>query len=601
MQRYVEDPARPAKRIKTGHLPSKSAINTSGVRVHSSPHNGLHGNNPRPRRGPLATLVPEDNGVDISADRVKHALKTSVQRPVSSRYSRYGENLNEKMITKKKRPYLTQDAASQAETLSIDLSVAPSDPVGLALWVARWMEIVSSHPTESTPETMWTTALHHCLPHKLWSIFSEKANTDSDHRILNNRAHVDEGEAQLRKQKWKRQGMETRTHGVNITDISVMGSSADIKQDLECHPNLVEGTIPSEIQSEGSCAWPQHLFQELKAKRRQRERRCVSPLESVFPISQHGNESSQGDNSQVNVAKKVLLHSLRPIIGDEVEPSNKTTALAHKTAYANTDFGSESLVLAIRALIEDSNIMAAVHTSLNRYGASSSSDSDTGFASMRSNAHAQIDRRASSPESDASAGSVQLKLRGGMIMGNRTSLQFDQSKSKKIIEAYNAANQIFEDTARSSSPTYFTPYGDPQDNYVTPYGPPEAGSASITNGNGLNTLAEAKTPPRTTIPHESEKPHCIAAAINEEPLHKNDSQDDEIDHAQVDRLLLLAGGGSLTDDDTDDEIEVLATFTKAEPDEDIQMVLNHVYVTVAGRGSNGTYLSNAIWHSLVES
>lgn len=595
MQRNAEVTVRPAKRIKTGHYPSRTGIHKTGSQ--SSPHDGLHANYPRARREPLAARVIERVSTEISTDRVRHAPKTSVQRSVLSRYDRYEHNFEERTI--KKKSYLT------AEPLDIDLSVAPSDPVELALWIARWIETVSSHPTEFAPEATLTTAQRYCHPREPGIIPSEKADTDSSHRVLKTEIRVDDGKAQLWKQEWKRQGLVTRTHGVNTTDISVVRSSADIEQDSECYSNSIAGTISSEVPSEGSCSWPQQQFTEQKTKRH-RDRRCMSTLESGFTISPHRSDSSQGGDHQVNLAKKFLLHTLRPIIGDEVEPSNPTTALAHKTAYANTDFNSRFLVLAIRALIEDSNIMAAVRMSLNHYGGSSSSDSDAGCASMRSNDRAQLDRTssrsasASSPETDASLSSVQLKLRGGMIMGNTTSLQFDQSKSKKIIEAYNAANQIFEDTARSSSPTYITPYGDPQDNYVTPYGPPEAGSASITNGNGLNTLTEAKTPQKITTPRESKKSHCIADVINEEPVHKSDSQDDEIDHAQVDRLLLLAGGGSLTDDDdTDDEIEVLATFTKAELDEDIQMVLNQVYGTVAGRGSNGTYLSE-LYKTLVD-
>ena len=594
MQSDAANTGRPAKRIKTGHTPSRTALRTIGIQ--SSPHDRLHANNLRVRRGPHVALVPESDGMNVHTDTVEFAPKTSVQRPILSRYNRYKERSNEKR--KRKKPYLTELATSFTEPFDIDLSYAPSEPVELALWVARWIENVSSHPTGLAPEAMWTKAQRHRCPRKPDIVPSEKAKADSDHRVLRSQTQIGEGKAQLCKQKWKRQGLETRTHGVNRTITSIVGLPTDIERDLEYHPSSKAGTVSSKTSSEGSCTWSQHRFKEQKAKCRRLERRCASPLESGSPISPYRNDSSQGGDHPVNVAKKFLLHTLRPIINNEIEPSSKTTAVAQDTAYANTDFDSKSLVLAMRALIEDSSIMAAIHMSLNHYNASSSSDSDAGFASMRSDARAQIDESssgsagASSPETGASPASVQLRLRGGMIMENRTFLQFDQSKSKKIVEAYNAAHKIFEDTARSSSPTYITPYGDPQDNYVTPYGPPEAGSASLNNTNGHNTLSGVKTPPRIATHRESEEVQRPAAVINEEPVHK-DGQDDEIDHAQVDRLLLLAGGGSLTDDDTDDEIEVLATFTKAEPDQDILKVLNHVYGTVAGRGSNGTYLISA--------
>lgn len=197
---------------------------------------------------------------------------------------------------------------------------------------------------------------------------------------------------------------------------------------------------------------------------------------------------------------------------------------------------------------------------------------------------------ASSPDFCASLDSVPLRLRGGMIMENTSFINFDQSKSKKIVEAYNAASQILEDTAGRSSPTYITPYGDPQDNYVTPYGPLDPCLDSSVKDNQENNSNRAVRPETTATHGESTGQQCVTHDNNHEAVYEGDYQDHEVDYAQVDRLLLLAGGGSLTDDDdTEDELEVLASFVKAEPDEDVQAILNAVCETMASGGSNSMY------------
>ena len=202
MQRSAEGTVRPAKRIKTVHHPSRTAIHTFGIQ--SSPHDGLYTNNPRAGRGPLAALISEDVDMEISTHRAKHAPKTSVRPPIFSRCNRYEHKSDEEVI--KKKPYLTQHATSHTEPLDIDLSVAPSDPVELALWVARWIETVNSHPTEFAPETSWTTQRHR-HPRTPGISPSVKASADPDHRLPKNQIRGDEGQAQLYKQKWKRQGL----------------------------------------------------------------------------------------------------------------------------------------------------------------------------------------------------------------------------------------------------------------------------------------------------------------------------------------------------------------------------------------------------------
>ena len=185
-----------------------------------------------------------------------------------------------------------------------------------------------------------------------------------------------------------------------------------------------------------------------------------------------------------------------------------------------------------------------------------------------------------------------LRPRGGMIMTSQSVVQYDHMRSKKIIEACHVATQVLEDAASKTSTTYFTPYGNVQDNYVTPYGPPDVSFVSSTDNDKAkedDTMRISQVNPRATSRGPSAQGHDQvdhSGSMND-PTPRSATEDPEYDHAQAERLIFLAGGDSFTDDDTDDEIEVLASFTRAQPDKDVEAIVKHVLANTVSRGDIG--------------
>lgn len=182
-------------------------------------------------------------------------------------------------------------------------------------------------------------------------------------------------------------------------------------------------------------------------------------------------------------------------------------------------------------------------------------------------------------------------------------VQYDQLSSKKVTQAYHIATQILEDVAGKSSTAYITPYGDTQDNYVTPYGPPQAvldssnENKEAKSGNALR--ARQVTPESTAYCASIEKYNRVDKAARDS-LSSDNIQDPEVDHAQVDRLLFLAGGDSLTDnDDTDDDVEVVASFIKARPDADVEAIVKRVLETVVSRDGIGNLPRATEWITFI--
>lgn len=195
--------------------------------------------------------------------------------------------------------------------------------------------------------------------------------------------------------------------------------------------------------------------------------------------------------------------------------------------------------------------------------------------------------------STAGTASRPLEPRGNAIMTTQRLVQYDQLRSKKVIEAYHNATQILEDVAGKTSTAYITPYGDTQDNYVTPYGPPQTfleSSNENKESKFANALGTRQATPKSIAHNASIEKDNEADKAARESLSSDSIRDREVDHAQVDRLLLLAGGDSLTDnDDTDDDVEVVASFIKAQPDVDVEAIVKHVLETVVSRDGIGDY------------
>lgn len=194
----------------------------------------------------------------------------------------------------------------------------------------------------------------------------------------------------------------------------------------------------------------------------------------------------------------------------------------------------------------------------------------------------------SGPEYNATTASSPINVHHEMTSTTQPVVQYDQKKSKRIIEAYQVATQILEDVAGKTTTAYFTPYGDTHDNYVTPYGPPQITLDSGTRtgeGRSGNDAGEFRVSPNTP---GGTKEDCDMDDKNVERMSHTSSQDPEIDQAQIDRLLFLAGGRSLTDDDdTDDDVQVLASFTRVQPDVDVGAIVNRVLGTLASYGFAG--------------
>lgn len=196
-------------------------------------------------------------------------------------------------------------------------------------------------------------------------------------------------------------------------------------------------------------------------------------------------------------------------------------------------------------------------------------------------------------KSTAGTASRPLEPRSNTIMTTQRLVQYDQLRSKKVIEAYQTATQILEEVAGKTSTAYITPYGDTQDNYITPYGPPQTVLESSNKNKDAkiaNALRTRQATPKSIAHSASIEKDNQADKAARESLSSDSIRDPEVDHAQVDRLLLLAGGDSLTDnDDTDDDVEVVASFIKAQPDVDVEAIVKHVLETVVSRDGIGNY------------
>ena len=592
MKSDTDNTARPLERIKRrcsigntvlSTLEEQDAANT--LQSFDSPSNSTKRED--------AAQSPRSNGMGTSTNFIKISPESSIRAPLLSRSNQSSEKAKDTLTDRGRS--LAGFAASQWEPLEVDFASAPSDPAAFSVWVAQRVQAIKAFPPTFTPEARRTKAQRRSRSHNPGIVAYQKAYGASHPEKLSD-GRIRDGKARLWKQWWRSRRADTSKHdyGMTVMYTSPMVLPAGTGNDLGSHLGPRAEGFSSEASSEGGHSQIRNQLEKPKAKRNNRERRCESYPASLFPKSQYRKDSCYNGDHEVNTARVLLMNALQPFTSDETAASSKAAASALKNALEDTNTDSRSLAQAMCVLATDSKVMTAIYRSLECYNSSASSSTDAEYCSITPKVNAFMDEstlesaNASSPEIRSSSASVTLKLRGGMIMENKSFLKFDQSKSKKIKEAYNVANQILEDTAGRKSPTYITPYGDPQDNYVTPYGPLDAGLDLNAQGNeasieesGINMAPKIVTHDTSTDQHYD----------TDDTNDKGSGQDHEIDHAQIDRLLLLAGGGSLNDnDDTDDEVEVLASFTKAEADEDVQAILKQVYETMTSRGGNGTYL-----------
>ena len=412
--------------------------------------------------------------------------------------------------------------------------------------------------------------------------------------------------------------VETRKH---INDMKLLSTSLTAL--VEYQYDNPQRASPSEVQSiveasdEDRRSWAQSDTQKYEAN--SQRRKCRLPKWPVSTVLGEETKPSDGD-WQVDFAAKSFVNALQPVTSSETGPSSEVAASRSESTLEECSNESSLFIQALRVMETDRR--ASVTTLMNDSNNSVTSMTRTNLCSLNYKTDASMDSSSTlGHQTSLGLGSngpparAQLKLRGGMIMDTKHPLDYDQSKSKKVIEAYKTASQILENEVGWSSTTYVTPYGNPQENYVTPYGdpqekyvtpyanqqetyitpygPPEASLDSSAKYNEVRRSCSLNSPPITlevATPKANTKERYSTDKASTEHISSSGSQNHDIDHAEVDRLLLLAGGGSLTnDEDTDDEVEFLASFPKAEKDSDVQAIFIRIYDIMAGRGQKGEH------------
>ncbi|KAH0552912.1 hypothetical protein GP486_006889 [Trichoglossum hirsutum] len=246
----------------------------------------------------------------------------------------------------------TQDSQAQQPkpAIDIDLSTAPSDPVDLALWVAKQISHFGEHQRLSTGE-----GLEEDLP-------GSQGRQDSGH-LYNRRQHEDDDNPEKAADR-ERVRVENRERKKRWRE-----SNADRNKDndLRCRINKRAKKLYGMEQSPAKSAWMEAEFNKRRAKREAKERsRSFDGNNFAFAPGLGKNlfpTSGDGPQRQTNLAGILLANALLGL-GTNGKGPDLDAAKALKAALESGSVDPNPFIEALQVMAAHPDIMNGINAIL---------------------------------------------------------------------------------------------------------------------------------------------------------------------------------------------------------------------------------------------
>ena len=319
----------------------------------------------------------------------------------------------------------------------VDFSSAPSDPVELALWVARQISNFQQNEGGSTVNTQRSRPLTHPP-----ALYTRRLYDDDDPVKAAERERQRE-ENRERKKRWRESNSERSTLTVKSFMIHLrcllltrVSSHADKDNDLRCRINKRAKQIWGSKEPAERSAWMEAEFNRRRAKRETKERFRI--LEDGFPgfsfAPGFGNSlfptPGVGPQGDTNAAGLLLVNALLGV-GSNEHGRNANAASALKSTLNTRAVDPRPFTEALRAMAANSEIMNGINAVLGV----SNYDDNSG----------EEDR-------DGGVGISSLEVQPEINYGGQTA---DSNQESEIVKALNAATAMLNEMneARREDPS----------------------------------------------------------------------------------------------------------------------------------------------------
>ena len=510
------------------------------------------------------------------------------------------------------------------DKISVDFDEAPADPVELAIWVAQQIQRFC---TDEIALALTTAEAHEArqrsLSHKPGIKAREKADKGLDPEQVEQR-NRSRDVASSRKRNWRERKKELSKSSRYCRRVynCLTKYQKDKDNDLRCRINKRARSVYGEDWSKEKESYQKDEFQKRKDKRTRNEMKKPESSFSGFNVPSDLTAKlfplvSDEVKSEVNAAGILLINTLRLVTNEDAPPSNQDAAFALKSAFDDPEIETQPFIEALRILGADISVMSTLRASFKAAGVHASTDASY-TSSMASRANTEVPsvsgegRELSGGFDDsASPTAPHPRLRGGMIMETN-----GLSEPDKTVQALNAATDILNKMIEGNSLAYHSPFAKPLTGYVTPqensyespyktpYPNPDPVKSTDVTASALTKSTELQETSKSAPPDEAgnhqpdnaAQPKDVSVSTGE--LSLEETEENEI----VDEFLRVAGGGSLTDDEEDEDDrnhEVINSSSTAQPDNDVEAVLQHVYKMLEARDANGKpfHLTQFTWPS----
>ena len=375
---------------------------------------------------------------------------------------------------------------------------------------------------------------------------------------------------------------------------------------MRCRINKRARSIYGEEWSKEKETYKKNEFQKRKDKRVRKEMKksesTFTGFHVPFDLTAKLFPAGTGEaDSEVNAAGILLINTLRVVSEKHAPPSNQDAAFALKSALSDSEIDKQPFVAALRILGTDISVLSVLRTSMKASGLHALTDASyTSGTTSRTDtempsASSEGNELSGGIEDSASPTAPHPRLRGGLMETNGS------SEPDKILQALNAATEILNKIIEDNSLAYNSPFAKPPTGFVTmqsnsyespyktPYPNPDPVKSADATGDALTKGAESQdtskpAPPGGARNHQPENAALSSIVSTSEGDHSLEQTEDT---NIVDDFLRLAGGGSLTDDENDDDLEAVSVSGTAQPDVDVEAILQHVYGTLERRDAPG--------------
>jgi Protein of unknown function (DUF3020) len=510
-----------------------------------------------PRNGADRAMNEEGNTVDLAAETARAAISAMASTGHNGDVNVFGDASPAAKSGEGKDNFSTLDTQAQPPrpAIDIDLSTAPSDPVDLALWVAKQISHFGEHQRLSTEDDLDEDRPGRRDSGQLYNRRQYEDDDDPDKVADRERVRVENRE---RKKRWRESNAD-RSRCLSLfksmghlqfpLPMLTLGHIIDKDNDLRCRINKRAKKLYGIGQSPAKSAWMEAEFNKRRAKREAKERNrsfdgdnfAFAPGfgKNLFPTS------GDGPQRQTNLAGILLANALLGL-GTNGKGPDQDAANALKAALENGSVDPKPFIEALQVMASHPDIMNGINAILKGGYDDYEDGGDLGSGDEDNGGIMETTEKDVPEEHDP---------------------QVDDNDQNEIIKALNAATAMLNEMNQT----------------------PANGDTATGDINGFTAI------------NSSEK--CKGKERERRPSHA--ANGNALDQVQIDELLALANGGSLTGDTEENEsvadtIEENQTQAKEQPqgpqpDNDISATLQSIIQQVLGQqGSAGLPASNVL-------